>query len=290
MTAIGEIIDTNKINMTEGNEINYPSIKQSWGIVGIVLLSMILLSPINIFLNNVLSKEISSLVYYLFSMGAAFWIIHQIRKNRTGVSEYNFDFSSDKIMLLVSIAIIAIQTGISSPIIELLPMPDFVKNIFLEFANQNGVYSFITIVIAAPIFEELIFRGIILNGLLKKYSPLKSILISSILFGVIHLNPWQFISALILGMFSGWVYYKTKKLTLSILIHAVNNSIGFMAMYFMDARIMMDRSSAEFYGGYLNLFLVVVGAIMIALICIYLLMLEFKKIDNKNGDKQEAIL
>lgn len=45
-------------------------------------------------------------------------------------------------------------------------------------------------VIAAPVLEELIFRGMMLEGLLKKYSPVTSIIISSILFGVAHLNPW----------------------------------------------------------------------------------------------------
>lgn len=276
--------------MTEKNEMTYPSIKQSWGIVGIILLSMILLSPINMLLDKLVTKEISSLVYYVISMGAAFWIIHLIRKKRTGLSHYNFALSSDNIMLLVSIAVIALQLGIGSPIVEWIPMPEFVKNIFLEFANETGMYSFITIVIAAPILEELIFRGIILNGLLKRYSPLKSILISSMLFGIVHLNPWQFVSAMIIGMFSGWVYYRTRKLTLSILIHAVNNSIGFASMYFMDAKTMMNISSAEFYGGALNYFMVVFGALLIAVICIYLLMLEFKKLDDKNGNNQEAIL
>jgi membrane protease YdiL (CAAX protease family) len=42
------------------------------------------------------------------------------------------------------------------------------QKILLDRGSSTGVYSFITIV-AAPILEELIFRGIILNGLLKSY-------------------------------------------------------------------------------------------------------------------------
>src|SRR3546814_14754915 len=102
-----------------------------------------------------------------------------------------------KIMGLVSITIIGIQTGITSPIVYSIPMPEFMQKLFLEFANQNGIFSFMTIVIAAPIIEELFFRGIILEGLLQRYSPVKSIILSSILFGIVNLNPWTFIIALL---------------------------------------------------------------------------------------------
>ena len=265
----------NKIIMIENKKIYYPSIRQSWGIVGIVILAMLLFSPVNMILNKVLGEEISFLVYYLLAMGVPFGIAHLIRNKRTGINTYNFSLSSFKIMAFVSISIIAIQTGIISPIVNSLPMPEFMQKIFLEFANQNGVFSFIAIVIAAPIIEELIFRGIILNGLLQRYSPIKSIILSSILFGIVHLNPWQFVGALIIGMFSGWVYYRTKKLSLSILIHLVNNLVAFLGMYFMDAETMMNESLTESYGGFTNWILITIGAILISILGIFLLRKEF---------------
>jgi uncharacterized protein len=275
--------------MTEEEVITYPTIGQSWGIVGISMLAMIFFSPLSLLLNNIAGKEMSFLVFYLFAMGATFWFAHQKRKNRTSIRGYDLDFSSAKIILLVSMAAIAIQTGIISPIINLIPMPESIKEIFLEFARRNGIYSFIAIVIAAPILEELIFRGIILNGLLKKYSPLKSILISSILFGVIHLNPWQFIGAFVIGVFSGWVYYKTRKLTLSILIHFANNLFAFASMYFMDAETMMNSSLTQIYGGSFNLIAITSGAIIVALVCLYLLRFEFKHIEMNYAGTQGQI-
>ncbi|MBT3209013.1 MAG: CPBP family intramembrane metalloprotease [Bacteroidetes bacterium] len=267
--------------MTENNEIQYPNIKQSWGIVGIAILSMILFSPV-ILLDNLIGEEISFLAYYLLAMGVPFLIVHRIKKKRTGLSNYNFDFSSVKIIMLVFIAIIAIQIGIISPFVNLIPMPEFMEKIFLELANQNGVFSFIAIVIAAPVLEELIFRGIILDGLLKKYSPVKSIIISSLLFGIVHLNPWQFLGAFIFGIFSGWIYYRTNKLILTIIMHFANNFLAFVAIYFFDEETMMDKSLTEIYGGLLNLSLISVGAIIITIICIYLLKNEFNKNEKCN--------
>lgn len=122
--------------MTAENEISYPNITQSWGIVGISILSMILFIPVNLFLNHIAGKEVSFLLYYLLTMGAPFWFAHSKRKKRTNAGGYSFDFSSAKIIILVSISIIAIQTGITTPLISLIPMPEFVKKIFLEFGKQ----------------------------------------------------------------------------------------------------------------------------------------------------------
>src|SRR5690554_2343922 len=266
--------------MIENKKIYYPSIGQSWGIVGIVILAMLLFSPVNMILNKVLGEEISFLVYYLLAMGVPFGIAHLIRNKRTGINTYNFSLSSLKIMVLVSISIVAIQTGIIAPIVNSLPMPEFMQKVFLEFANQNGVFSFIAIVIAAPIIEELIFRGIILDGLLQRYSPVKSIFLSSILFGIVHLNPWQFVSALIIGIFSGWVYYRTRKLSLSILIHFVNNLVAFGGMYFREEETIMNESLSQLYGGYINLIFITVGALLISFFGLFFLRKEFRKLKN----------
>ncbi len=79
----------------------------------------------------------------------------------------------------------------------------------------------------APVLEEIIFRGIIMKGLINKgWNPWKAIALSSIIFGLIHGNPWQFIGAGCLGFVLGVVYYRTKSLLLSMLLHAFNNLLA----------------------------------------------------------------
>ncbi|MFP3593938.1 CPBP family intramembrane glutamic endopeptidase [Chryseobacterium sp. SIMBA_038] len=98
---------------------------------------------------------------------------------------------------------------------------------FSDLMNQltdDPVVMIITAVIMAPIFEEIIFRGIIQKGLMNKgVEPWKAILFSSIIFGVVHANPWQFVGAVLLGCVLGLVYYKTKSLLLPMLLHGFNN-------------------------------------------------------------------
>jgi len=176
--------------MTE-KENHYPSVGQSWGIIGIAILSTIVFCWVLFLPGNLMGEELTFLVYYVLTIGATFGVAHLKRSKHTGLKNYNFSLGSWKTMALVSIGVIAIQVGLVSPIVSQIPMPDFMKKMFLELANQKGIFSFITIVIAAPILEELIFRGVILDGLLRKHDPIKSIIFSSVLFGIIHFNPWE---------------------------------------------------------------------------------------------------
>lgn len=117
----------------------------------------------------------------------------------------------------------------------LVPMPEAVEKFFNDLVKPD-VFSILTIVVAAPILEEVLCRGILLKGLLKNYSPDNAIGISAIFFGAIHLNPWQAIPALAIGIFLGWVFYKTRSVLPGIIIHAtVNGTSVLMTFYLPDA-------------------------------------------------------
>jgi len=265
--------------MSEMKQYSYPTVAQSIGIVGIVILSMIVFLPITLF-ELIKGKEIATFIYYLFALGAPLLIIHNARTKRTGQSSYNLKISNFRVILLLSLIAISIDIGVTIPVTNIIPMPDMWEKIILELSEKTGIFSFLMIVIAAPILEEFIFRGVILDGFLRNYSPFKSILMSSLLFGIIHLNPWQFIAATITGFFSGWVYYRTRKLTLSIIIHFVNNLFAFIMMKFTDPQEMIDSTLLEFYGGMIGLVLSIVGGIIIATCCIYLLNKELNKVQS----------
>lgn len=93
------------------------------------------------------------------------------------------------------------------------------------YKNSPRGILFVVGVILAPFFEELVYRGIILNGMLKKYSPKKAIVVSSLIFGFMHLNLPQGLNAFIIGLIIGTVYYFTKSLYICMLMHAANNFI-----------------------------------------------------------------
>lgn len=276
-------------HMTEIKTKNYPNVGQSFGIVGIMILGIIILSPVNLILNKFIDKEASMLIYYLLAVGIPFWIVNTIRKRNTDSKTFNLDIENKLIIPFIIVSTIALLFGIITPISSLIPVPELIKKALIGLAVQNGFFSFLLMVIAAPILEELIFRGIILDGLLNKYSPLKSILISSFLFGLVHLNPWQFITGFIIGIFAGWIYYKTRSLSLAIIIHASANLSGFLLRIMADIDASsMDETLVESYGGLYNLIIAIFGSILILSICIYYLRREFNK-TTSNGSTQHTI-
>ena len=92
---------------------------------------------------------------------------------------------------------------------------------------------FLLVSFFAPIIEEILFRGIIQKGLINKgVKPRSAIIISALVFGIVHFNPWQFIGAFLLGIVLGVIYFKTKSLLMSIFLHFFNNTIVVVMMKF----------------------------------------------------------
>ena len=264
---------------------NYPSIAQSLLLSLIVLaVQLFLVSPL-LFGALLLDPDISFgaqiLIATLLGTGIPCWIVYLIRKKKTNIGSFNFTIENRRIIPLIVLVAIPLNLGIAGPLVELVPMTDFfremIREMVLEMAGDQGPLMFIALVIAAPILEELIFRGIMLDGLLRIYSPTKAIVVSSLLFGVIHLNPAQFVGAALVGGFMGWVYFHTRSVLATILIHASFNLTAFAESYFIDVEEAIDMSYAEVLGGWTNYVLVVLGSIVVTLGCVFLLDKEFKK-------------
>ncbi|WP_423244933.1 lysostaphin resistance A-like protein [Hathewaya massiliensis] len=77
--------------------------------------------------------------------------------------------------------------------------------------------------IIAPIFEEILCRGILLEGLLLRNKPYISIVISASMFSLMHGNLVQIPNTFFMGLIIGWVYYKTRSVIPCIFAHFINN-------------------------------------------------------------------
>ena len=91
--------------------------------------------------------------------------------------------------------------------------------------------------VVPAICEELAFRGIILTNL-DPYGKGTAILGSALLFGLMHMNPAQFLYTTVMGIMLGLVYVKTKSIWLCMVIHFVNNGLSVIqdiVYYLFDA-------------------------------------------------------
>lgn len=107
-------------------------------------------------------------------------------------------------------------------------------------ANVSTINLFLMLCVTAPITEEIIFRGVIINEVFRRpgNQPISfkveilGLLVSSIIFGSVHLssNLLSFLLYIALGACLGAVYLLTKSLKCSIAIHFLNNFLPFLVL------------------------------------------------------------
>lgn len=94
--------------------------------------------------------------------------------------------------------------------------------------STNLGLIFLITVICAPIYEEYIFRKLVVDRTIK-YGKSVAVLLSGIMFGLFHGNLNQFAYATLLGMFFAFIYVNTGKLRYSIGLHMLVNFMGGVA-------------------------------------------------------------
>lgn len=109
----------------------------------------------------------------------------------------------------------------------LMLLPESITKGYVEsssnLTNQSFIPLFISTVIAAPIIEEIIFRGLIFDRLKKGMPTVIAAIISSICFGMAHGELIWFIYAMILGFVLCFVYCKTGSIRATIALHLAYN-------------------------------------------------------------------
>ncbi len=137
------------------------------------------------------------------------------------------------------------------------------ERLLKDLVKQHFAMTFFVLAVAAPVLEEFLFRGIILKFLLRKTGPWHAITVSAFVFAVFHLNLWQGIGAFLMGIYFGYLYWKTGSLFYPVLLHFVNNATAVLIMAYKPeasenfsylAGIESDAGSAIFYGAAAILF------------------------------------
>lgn len=167
-----------------------------------------------------------------------FILIYKLRKKN--ISEELLFKATNKlnylIALLLGVSVWIFNTGF----VSLLSEGELFKNSFkaleesLAFVGGNNIILSILVVgIVAPFAEELLFRGIIYNKLIKNISIRGTIIIQGILFGAYHMNLVQGLYASLLGIVFGYVTFKTKSIWPAIIMHMVNNTVSVTVPYIL---------------------------------------------------------
>ena len=202
--------------------------------ISVYLMSMLAAFPVGItaalsceFIEFLTKTTINSAAWTMaiYMLAAELYMIHKCRK------KFHLRVRLEKIQQMpkATIFLLAFLVGLfqAIPISALesfMDLPDYLEQDFVDLAhNPIGI---LMLCIIAPIAEEYLFRGLMMRKMLKwNISPWYAIIGSSIMFGLIHLNPAQIPGPIILGIVMAWMCYRTRSLIPGIIIHITNNTL-----------------------------------------------------------------
>ncbi|MCI1282297.1 MAG: CPBP family intramembrane metalloprotease [Prevotella sp.] len=149
----------------------------------------------------------------------------------------------------------------------------------MEVMLMKSPLGYLAVGIFVPIAEEMVFRGAILRCLLKFFDQRKHwwpIVISALLFALVHGNLLQGTHAFLVGLLIGWMYYRTDSIVPGIVFHWINNSVAFLMIHLMPQ--MNDGKLIDLFHGDSKMMWMGLGfSLCIFLPSLFQLMIRLKK-------------
>ncbi len=232
----------------------FPTWADMLAVVGIYLLATVgtsivvaLIAAISGGAGNLAERMASgpmSKLSYALSMGLTIVGVLIYRKLRRGTGRmFHLSLRGFNPMLILWGFVLVLMTGVViEPLLELFP-DVFLK--MIDSMGMHGSWSILMLVILAPVMEEVLFRGILLESVRSKYGAGRAIVVSALMFGVIHFIPQQVVNAFVIGLILGYIYIRTESLWPVIVIHALNNAMAYVIMQWSDGANITVRSLIE---------------------------------------------
>lgn len=203
--------------------------------------------------------------------GSTFFLLKNLFKKREQPWIFKYRNQNPISYPLLMIVGLALVLGVVIPLFNWVPVPYPIINFYEETRWGTGLPSFMILIFISPIFDELIFRGIIQEQLSKKYSPAVAIVVASFFYGLAQLNPWYFIINFFLGLFLGWVYYRSHSVKPGMIVHVVINA----ELFLFNLLFGSDKALELFTNGLFNqlqfrIFVPIVSIVVLALMLLWL--------------------
>ena len=263
-------------------------------ILGIITLifQIIILNIINLtnpqYLTDInIISIVSTICNYILPFPIFYWLMKNIsstKLEKTGIGIKTFI-----LYLGITITLMWIGNLIGLTITSLLSstMQSDITNPVQELINNAGIwFNIIIISLLAPIFEEILFRKLLIDRTIK-YGAKVSIILSAVIFALFHGNLNQFFYALLMGGFFAYVYIKTGKIIYTMILHGIINLMGSVVSLFVA------NSVNNLMSGFNSLdFAILIIYILILLLFLIIGIYGLTKLEKArfNGQKTEIAL
>ena len=188
------------------------------------LIDIVGLRKENFFVFVILTEAISTIViftllYKKLGRSAANWRQLGFRKfSKIRALKYVAAYPVIILTLVILLAVIAGALGVTPPNGTTTPAAKT-----LNLMGGIGPAFFVAVLVA-PLVEETIFRGILFPHFKRRYGVLAGVMISTILFAVIHINPVQVIATFFVGLYICFMYQRLDSIYPGMILHALSNA------------------------------------------------------------------
>ncbi|MFN0059102.1 MAG: lysostaphin resistance A-like protein [Planctomycetota bacterium] len=117
----------------------------------------------------------------------------------------------------------------------LRPEPQALAGIFIAAAAGDDHFLLVSLfcagAVVAPVFEEVVFRGLLFRSLTTAVGARPAVLISSLVFTVVHVNLQASLPIFAIGCVLASLYHRTGNLWACITLHSIFNGVQFLLMW-----------------------------------------------------------
>lgn len=133
--------------------------------------------------------------------------------------------------LVIGLALSVVSDGLDRLIQVLIPMPDWLIETMQPLIAQSPsdwALNILGAVVIAGISEEILFRGFLQVTLERKGDITRAVILASLSWTLIHLNPYWAVQIFTMGIVLGYLAWRTDSVIPSIIAHALNNLISLL--------------------------------------------------------------
>ncbi len=208
------------------------------------------------------------------------WLYVRLRGGKGGLKIRHKAAGFNPIIILVGIIWLLSSQIVLEPLIRILPGAS-------EASVGRGVWAWVTVAVLAPIIEELLCRGVILETLRRRWSTILSIVVTALFFGLIHGDISTIIVATVAGIIFGVIYERTSSIFSTIIIHAINNVLAFTLICLGFGEISLYEIVGDGWAYYLSYSVVAVIFVAISIEAYVNVFVKKKAEDEKTEEIEE---
>ncbi|MDD8018613.1 MAG: CPBP family intramembrane metalloprotease [Bacteroidota bacterium] len=197
--------------------------------------------------NVALTRTATMVAQFLFLLLPTLWLIKHQHGTSRGVLLWRIPSTKEFILSVVGmVALLQVADGYMY-FQEMIPLPENIKP-FIELMKRmieetykvlvqtstvtELIFVVIVVALTPAICEEVLFRGLVQKNISLATNRTKGFIITGIIFGLYHFNPFLAVPLVGLGIFFSFLQYRSQTIILPMIAHFVNNGVSVIGVYY----------------------------------------------------------